>query len=69
MIYIANVGDSKAFLLEDKKYTELTYEHRGSDPSEILRVEKAGGKMLMARVEGSLAVTRAFGDFGLKGKV
>lgn len=69
VLYMANVGDSKAFICEDYKVSELTYEHRGNDEQEIKRVEEAGGKILVGRLEGFLAVTRALGDFSLKNKV
>lgn len=69
VLYMANVGDSKAYICEESKVQELTYEHRGNDEDEIRRVEDAGGKMLVGRLEGFLAVTRSLGDFSLKEKV
>jgi serine/threonine protein phosphatase PrpC len=39
----------------------------GTDPAERLRVEQSGGHILLGRVSGMLAVTRALGDHMLKG--
>jgi serine/threonine protein phosphatase PrpC len=43
-------------------YRPLSYAHSGHDTSECTRIKASGGHILMDRVNGCLAVTRAFGD-------
>lgn len=62
----ANCGDSRAILCSDKKVTFSTVDHKPSNPDEKLRIEKAGGSVMIQRVNGSLAVSRALGDFEYK---
>jgi serine/threonine protein phosphatase PrpC len=70
-LYTANAGDSRAVIAyRDKNggYTarRLTYDHRSEDESEQKRIKDAGGFITRARVLGILAVTRSFGDHGMK---
>lgn len=53
---------------EDSKATGkcLTYRHKPSSPEERKRIEEAGGHVVFGRVMGTLAVSRAFGDFEFK---
>eukprot|EP01038_Epipyxis_sp_PR26KG_P005778 gene5778-7976_t len=46
--------------------TRLTYDHRAEDPIEQQRIKDAGGFITRNRVLGILAVTRSFGDHGMK---
>ena len=67
----ANVGDSRAVLCRSGGAVDLTTEHRveGASPAaaaEVARVAEAGGWVDDGRVCGVLAVSRAFGDPGLK---
>ena len=66
MLYMAHVGDSTGYLFDDNGCEKLTDEHRGDNMLEVHRVQEAGGKILMNRLSGVLAVTRAFGDLQLK---
>jgi len=69
-ITIANVGDSKAILVRKKDdFEELTVDHKPDSEDEMARIEKAGGVVLRKRVNGDLAVSRAFGDSRHKGNV
>lgn len=44
----------------------LTYDHRAEDEGEQKRIQSAGGFIARGRVLGILAVTRSFGDHGMK---
>jgi len=34
ILYIANVGDTRAVLLNDKQFLRISYDHKGSDSKE-----------------------------------
>lgn len=65
-ILVANVGDSRAVLATDGGAVALSKDHKPDNPSESKRVEAAGGMVVQGRVDGQLAVSRAFGDFRFK---
>lgn len=44
----------------------LTYDHKAEDEAEQERVEAAGGFVMRNRVLGILAVSRSFGNQGMK---
>jgi len=46
--------------------TRLTYDHRAEDVAEQNRIKEAGGFITRNRVLGILAVSRSFGDHGMK---
>lgn len=49
----------------DGSFTRLSKDHKPNNPKEVERIEKAGGfvRVLDApRVDGALALSRAFGD-------
>lgn len=53
--------------LDDSAYFEpITIDHKPTDPSELKRIMQAGGFVEMGRVDGSLALSRAFGDSAYK---
>eukprot|EP01017_Pseudomicrothorax_dubius_P022199 TRINITY_DN2394_c0_g3_i1.p1 TRINITY_DN2394_c0_g3~~TRINITY_DN2394_c0_g3_i1.p1 ORF type:complete len:171 (+),score=24.53 TRINITY_DN2394_c0_g3_i1:384-896(+) len=66
VLYVSNIGDTKAVIFQDSSYKCLTYDHRGTDSLEGERVRREGGTIFNGRVNGFLAVTRAFGDQFLK---
>jgi serine/threonine protein phosphatase PrpC len=66
VVYCSNVGDSTAVLVSDTGVTRLSYDHKGSDTTEVARVQRSGGFIMNDRVGGSLAITRALGDHSLK---
>lgn len=66
MLYVANVGDSRAVICRNGKAVRLTYDHKGGDEHEGRRIAKCGGMILNYRVNGVLAVTRALGDSYMK---
>jgi len=64
--HIANLGDTRAIIVRENGFERITVDHKASDPSEIERIQKAGGFVMKDRVSGQLAVTRALGDLALK---
>ena len=71
IIYQANLGDSRSAIIDEQgTILSVTKDHEPGDPIETARVENAGGIVVMMqganRVDGSLAVARAFGDFEFK---
>ena len=62
----ANCGDSRGLLCRDGKLEFSTTDHKPYNQLERERIEKAGGTVMMQRVNGSLAVSRALGDFDYK---
>ena len=69
VLTVANVGDSMCVLSRSGKAVKLNRMHRLDDEDEKLRVQKTGGTIVNNRVNGVLAITRAFGDVQFKGKV
>lgn len=66
ILYVANVGDTRAVLCWNGQAERLSCDHRPSDPNEVARIKAQGGIVFDGRVGGSLAITRAFGDHALK---
>uniref|UniRef100_A0A8D0GZI4 protein-serine/threonine phosphatase n=1 Tax=Sphenodon punctatus TaxID=8508 RepID=A0A8D0GZI4_SPHPU len=64
--YFINLGDSRALLCRAGTVTFYTEDHKPSKPRERERIENAGGTVTLHRVNGSLAVSRALGDFDYK---
>lgn len=62
----ANCGDSRGLLCSNNQLKYNTVDHKPMNEKEKLRIEKAGGTVMMQRVNGSLAVSRALGDFDYK---
>lgn len=62
MLYAANVGDSRVVLCRNGGAVRLTVDHKPDLPGETERVTALGGTIQNNRVNGALAVTRAFGD-------
>lgn len=68
VIYTAHLGDSRAVMARGGTATRLTSmtDHKATDPLECKRVIEAGGQIINDRVNGMLAMTRAFGDHIMK---
>jgi serine/threonine protein phosphatase PrpC len=66
VLYIANVGDTRAVMLTKQGIKRLSYDHKCSDTSEEVRVKNSGGIIFNGRVFGQLILSRALGDHSLK---
>ncbi|XP_011682451.1 protein phosphatase 1B isoform X2 [Strongylocentrotus purpuratus] len=67
-LFFANCGDSRSVLSRkgEDKPTFSTEDHKPGKPKEMKRIEDAGGSVMIERVNGSLAVSRALGDYDYK---
>ena len=65
-IFFANCGDSRGILCTDGQVSFSTQDHKPINPEEKARIQNAGGSVMIQRVNGSLAVSRALGDFEYK---
>lgn len=64
--YLINCGDSRAILCSSHRVVLGTYDHKPINPNERERIQNAGGSVMIQRVNGSLAVSRALGDYEYK---
>lgn len=64
--FFANCGDSRAVLSRAGATFFSTQDHKPVNPEEKERIQKAGGSVMIQRVNGSLAVSRALGDYEYK---
>lgn len=62
MLYVANVGDSRAVLCRNAAAVRLSVDHTTELEEERARVEALGGFIRNGRVQGVIQVTRALGD-------
>nr|CDS16496.1 protein phosphatase 1b [Echinococcus granulosus] len=65
-IFFVNCGDSRAVLIRDGEVGFATTDHKPAHPSEKERIQKAGGSVIVERVNGNLAVSRSLGDYSYK---
>ena len=65
-IYCANVGDSKAYIIYEKNYKQISTDHKCTFEEEKNRVESMGGSIKKNRVMGQLILTRTLGDLYVK---
>ena len=65
-IFTANAGDSRAVLSKAKKAVALSEDHKPNNEEELSRIQKSGHSVFMERVDGTLALSRALGDYAYK---
>lgn len=65
-LQICNVGDSRALHCRAGKLLFVTTDHKPSNREEEKRVNFSGGSVRNGRIDGDLAVSRAFGDEDFK---
>ncbi|KAG0265524.1 Protein phosphatase 2C 2 [Mortierella polycephala] len=66
VLYVGNAGDSRAVLSSDGAAIALSNDHKPVNKEESRRIVAAGGFVEYGRVNGSLALSRALGDFEFK---
>lgn len=64
--FVVNLGDSRTVICSDSKLTFATADHKPTHESERERILESGGHVTNGRVNGMLAVSRAFGNFEMK---
>ncbi|CAF1067072.1 unnamed protein product, partial [Brachionus calyciflorus] len=65
-IYCGNAGDSRAIASVNGQVQQLSFDHKPNNELESKRIRDAGGWVTFNRVNGSLALSRALGDFVYK---
>lgn len=66
-IFVANCGDSRCVVSRvGSDDVWASTDHKPTDEPEVRRIERCGGSVMMRRVNGVLAVSRAFGDYKFK---
>lgn len=63
---VVNVGDSRCLHCRAGKVLFATQDHKPGDPKEEARIVGCGGSVSNKRIDGDLAVSRAFGDVDFK---
>lgn len=67
-VTVANVGDSRILVCRGGKLVFATEDHKPYNQQETERIVACGGSVVSNRVDGDLAVSRAFGDASFKVK-
>ncbi|KAA0172644.1 hypothetical protein FNF27_05868 [Cafeteria roenbergensis] len=67
-VLVANAGDSRCVLGRAGRSVEMSEDHKPTNAAERRRIVRAGGSVALGRVNGELAVSRAMGDYGFKGR-
>ena len=62
-VLCVNLGDSRAVLSQGGKAIDLSQDQKPNSFEEKKRIMEIGGNILGNRIDGTLAVSRAFGDF------
>ncbi|XP_071685670.1 probable protein phosphatase 2C 27 [Rutidosis leptorrhynchoides] len=67
MMVVANAGDCRAVLGKRGRALELSNDHKPNSISERHRIEQLGGVIYDGYLNGQLSVSRALGDWHMKG--
>eukprot|EP00093_Oithona_nana_P011246 11246.XXX_277455_276008_1 [CDS] Oithona nana genome sequencing. len=67
-LFVGNIGDSRCIACTNGLAEPLSYDHKPCNEEEKSRIEHAGGFVEFNRVNGNLALSRAFGDFAFKSR-
>lgn len=59
---VCNLGDSRVIVIRKGELLFVSKDHKPTDPKEQARIEAAGGRVELERVNGDLSLSRAFGD-------
>jgi len=65
-IICANAGDSRTVMACRGTAKDLSVDHKPDNPEELKRIENSGNFVSEGRINGRLALSRAFGDFEYK---
>ena len=68
IIHLANVGDSSCFMVNSDKAYKISFDHKCTEPSELRRIEKEGGKVIEERLNDVIMISRSIGDMDQKDK-
>jgi len=63
---VANCGDCRAIFYQNGITQQITRDHRPADEAEQERIAQSGGTVIGGRLQGQLAVSRAFGNYEFK---
>lgn len=66
--FFFNAGDSRTILIRNNEIAFHSLDHKPFNEEEKKRIEDAGGRVMIQRINGSLAVSRALGDFEYKNR-
>ena len=66
VVYSANVGDSRVSLISPEHIIRLSYDHRTTDEKEKKRILESGLEIIDNRINGTLMLTRIFGNYEYK---
>ena len=69
VVYSANVGDSRVSLISPEHIIRLSYDHRTTDEKERKRILNSGLEIIDDRINGTLMLTRIFGNYEYKGNI
>ena len=69
VVYSANVGDSRVSLISPEHIIRLSYDHRTTDEKEKKRILESGLEIIDDRINGTLMLTRIFGNYEYKNNI
>lgn len=61
--YLVNLGDSRSITLCQDGHIVVTKDHKPNNRDEYVRIINSGGFIIRSRINGTLSLSRALGDF------